>query len=363
MFHLGRLLLLLGLLPCLWFAEARKTRLTWVNGIAHSLTDMEEGKQVIEKLFRGQSVEYCFNPSAMTHVDDIIGYYRDITQAGSQKYLGTITDEVNTLVSFLNEAVVKVGKHGRVIHIAHSQGALITSLAARQMSPVVLSQIEVLAFGGAAALRRTVQTPFARCMNYYSVNDPLLFVVPEAERALRSGYIATVDGIDEDEFCFLTPRLGDPVADHSLIGPTYSQALAWEAQRMDRVHHTLIGRSIRSVTVFVVALMQILSRQLHELLKMVIRRLIQAGIATIQMLQNASVATYDATRQYLVDPTVRFIAFVCSWIIHMLETLRNNGIVNWRVFGKKDVNSDEGESESFVPLSTVLEQVKEYTAY
>lgn len=78
-------------------AAARKTRLTWVNGVGYNLVHMEEGQQVISKLFGGKRVRYCHNPTAMSGDDDTFGYIGDLTQAGTQK-LGRITQEVDTLV-------------------------------------------------------------------------------------------------------------------------------------------------------------------------------------------------------------------------------------------------------------------------
>lgn len=105
-----------------------------------------------------------------------------------------------------------------------------------------MSQLEIICFGGAEALRVTPDFPFARCVNYYSVNDPLLFVVPHASRALRTGCMGTectgtdlaamAEDLDaEPEFVFLTPRGGDPILDHGLFGPTYLDALKWEGRR------------------------------------------------------------------------------------------------------------------------------------
>jgi len=108
-----------------------KTRLTWVNGIAHTRQHMEEGKEDIEKLFGGKKVEYFYNPTSMKGDEDMRGYVADLTQAGTQK-LGRITAEVNELVQHLKEALAQVGKKGKVIHIAHSQGALVTYLATKQ---------------------------------------------------------------------------------------------------------------------------------------------------------------------------------------------------------------------------------------
>eukprot|EP00591_Stephanopyxis_turris_P000322 CAMPEP_0195523868 /NCGR_PEP_ID=MMETSP0794_2-20130614/23339_1 /TAXON_ID=515487 /ORGANISM="Stephanopyxis turris, Strain CCMP 815" /LENGTH=171 /DNA_ID=CAMNT_0040653957 /DNA_START=61 /DNA_END=573 /DNA_ORIENTATION=- len=171
----------------------------------------------------------------MTKENDYFGYIGDLTQAGTQK-LGRITAEVNELVGHLREAVKSVKPNGRVIHIAHSQGALITSLAAKQLTPDELSRIEVITFGGAAALTSTDYPHFHRLVNYYSTNDPLLLLVPSAARALQTGFIGSGinygDGNkkrkeEEAEFVFLTPRVGNPVLDHGLFNPTYGEALLW----------------------------------------------------------------------------------------------------------------------------------------
>jgi hypothetical protein len=211
---------------------------------------METDAPQISRLFGGKKVDFYHNPTAMAHEDDMAGYYKDLTQAGTQK-LGRITAEVNGLVQHLRDALEQVGENGRVIHIAHSQGALLTCLACKQLLPREMKQIEVLAFGGAAALRSTPQTPFVRCVNYYSVNDPLLFVVPSAEQALRSGFIA-------EEFCFLAPRVGDPIADHHLLGPTYASGLAFEGKRFQRKYQSIVYRSMRPIVVFFLAFLRAL---------------------------------------------------------------------------------------------------------
>jgi hypothetical protein len=218
-------------------------------GIGYNESHMALEAPQISRLFGGKRVNYYHNPTAMANEDDLAGYYKDLTQAGTQK-LGVITREVNGLVQHLREALVSVGEYGKVIHIAHSQGALLTSLACKQLLPREMEHIEVLAFGGAAALRSTTQTPLERCVNYYSVNDPLLFVVPAAEQALRSGLVV------DKEFCFLAPRIGDPIADHHLLGPTYAEALAYEGIRFQRLYQSLLYRVIRSILLFVLTLVK-----------------------------------------------------------------------------------------------------------
>lgn len=76
-----------------------------------------------------------------------------------------------------------------------------------------MSKIEVLCFGGAAALRRS-EFPFHRVVNYYAVNDPLLHVVPSAVKALRSGFLSSYQEQSDPEFVFLSPRSGTYLCIH-----------------------------------------------------------------------------------------------------------------------------------------------------
>ena len=246
---------------------APQTRLTWVNGIGYNTTHMEKEAPLIAKYFGGKKVEFYHNPTKMVDEQDTRGYFSDLTQAGKQKYLGRITSEVNGLVEHLREAVRSVkGKSGKgggiVVHIAHSQGALVTCLAATQLTPLEMNQIEVISFGGATPVRSTPETPFRRCVNYYSVNDPLLFLNPSAENALRSGFNHQhqhnyqYNNEGEDEFCFLAPRVGDPIADHMLLGPTYASALEWEGKRFERRYQSYLRRIVRFTVLSSVAILQ-----------------------------------------------------------------------------------------------------------
>lgn len=227
----------------------------------------------ISKFFGGKEVDYYHNPTAMATEDDLAGYYRDLTQAGTQK-LGRITHEVDGLVDHLRAALDHVGRRGVVVHLAHSQGALLTSLACRRLLPREMERIEVLAFGGAAALRSTAETPLRRCVNYYSVNDPLLLVVPAAEQALRSGLVA--DG----EFCFLAPRVGDPIADHHLLGPTYAEALRYEGRRFQRRYQSVAYRVAWSVLLFVLSLVNVILRRCFQI-STSLRRQIKDGVKMV----------------------------------------------------------------------------------
>jgi hypothetical protein len=206
----------------------------------------------------------------------------------------------------LKEAVASVGKNGRVIHIAHSQGALLTFLAAKQLSPLEMNQIEVIAFGGAAALRKTPQTPFIRCVNYYSINDPLLWVVPQAAQALKSGFVG-----GENEFCFLTPRIGDPIRDHNLLGPTYKTALAWEGQRFQREYQPLVYRMLRPAVLAFIALQMKGTEKLVAILVVLLRPILQVALVIWHWLHAR-----------LIEPTVIIVGAILLVLRELLRTWR-----------------------------------------
>lgn len=288
--------------------ESRKTRLTWVNGIAYLPIHMEEGEVFISKLFGGEKVRFCYNPTKQVHDEDTYGYLSDLTQAGTQK-LGVVTAEVNTLAQFLKESVAAVGRKGVVVHIAHSQGALITALASKQLTPLEMSQIEVLTFGGAAAIRKTTQTPFRRCVNYYSVNDPLLLVVPLAAQALRSGLVS------DEEFVFLMPRMGDPISDHNLIGETYAQALEWEGKRFQMSHRSLLHRLLKPIIVALLAFASSLAHRLDESLKTVLRHILKWCIICYSTCKVYFDLFVSKVNEKVWRPLLAVMALLVEWIM------------------------------------------------
>jgi hypothetical protein len=173
----------------------------------------------------------------MTSEVDYIGFMKDAFEARTNQ-LGRVTPEVDLLVSHIRNALQYVGKSGRVIHISHSQGSVITWLAAKQLTNDECSQIEIITFGGAATITTSEFTSFARCINYYAINDPILNVVPRAVKALNSGF-SFCHKLEEQEIIFLASRTGDPVTDHGLLNPTYLDALLWEGQRYQSLYmHT-----------------------------------------------------------------------------------------------------------------------------
>ena len=212
----------------------RKTKITWVNGIAHRPEDMLDPTLVISTAFGNARVDYCHNPSSMTSDADYVGFMRDAFEARTNQ-MGRITPEVDALVGHIRRALACVGGTGRVIHISHSQGSAITWLAAKRLTDDERSRIEIITFGGAATIGTSEFPTFARCINYYAISDPILNVVPSAVKALNSGF-SFGSRVEEQEIIFLASRTGDPVTDHGLLNPTYLDALLWEGRRYQSLY-------------------------------------------------------------------------------------------------------------------------------
>lgn len=324
-----------------------RTIITWVNGIGHNVSHMIDGQQMLSQIFGNRPIEYCHNPTNMASEDDTFGYIGDLTQCTSQK-LGKITSEVNQLVTHLSDAVQKVGLTGRVIHIAHSQGALITSLAMKKLRKDEMKQIEVICFGGAEVIRKCKEFPFARCINYYSVNDPLLFVVPQAAKALRSGFLGmgygvekfrrnslqTNDGSDDEDdmtsnnalaaladpnhepqFVFLTPREGDPVKDHGLFGKTYRDALVWEGKRYQKLYLSSWHTIIYATMAYSHALRTTIYDAFVSIIMLIFRNTILRIVLFVQYI-NAMV------KERFIVPTAIFLYILWEKMVDFIRTVK-----------------------------------------
>jgi hypothetical protein len=296
------------ILSCPVATSARRTRLTWINGIGYNLEKGQEENRELSRLFGGQDVHFCYNPTAMAHDADHMAFvFGDLAQAGTQK-LGRFTAEVDRLVEHLRKFLAQAGERGCVVHIAHSQGALITFLASQKLTTDEMRRIEVITFGGAAALRKTPETPFRRCINYYSINDPLLFIVPSAAQALRSGFVS-----DNDEFCFLSPRVGDPVVDHYLLAPTYAQALQWEGNRFQRQYQSPLYRSSRIAWIVTSSLGDACSQRLKTGVKAILRSILRWCIHCYLLTRRIALQIHQLVSDRLLPPILPLLSLVIEW--------------------------------------------------
>mmetsp|Transcript_8750 Transcript_8750/g.17556 ORF Transcript_8750/g.17556 Transcript_8750/m.17556 type:complete len:301 (-) Transcript_8750:1222-2124(-) len=260
------------------------SRVSWINGIAHSPTDAAESATKASQYFNA-AVNYCHNPTAMSTPGDVVGYVRDLTQAATQKW-GRVTEEVNELKKHLSNLCALCGPKGTVVHLCHSQGSLITSLTLPLLTASERAQVEVVSFGGAAAITSADFPGFKRTVNYYSTNDPLLHCVPLASRALSSGLLTSARG--EREFVFLTPVAGDPVADHGFLGPTYKSVVKQEGERYQAVYRGYGVRALDAV--------EAVNRNAEALVKATLGRM----WGHVLLLWRAIVEAFARARQFVI---------------------------------------------------------------
>ena len=207
--------------------------LTWVNGINYTNDEMEEQARFLSSLF-GCRVRPYYNPS--------LGWWlRDLTRV-SYMYIRSPTEDpvVTGLAKHLSMVLREVGPKGRVVHLAHSGGALLTYLVAKyHLKEADRRRIDVLNFGGA---RSITQKYFGKAVNYYARNDPILLVNRRAMNLMQQVLNESADGEviylkHNTSFVFLQGRAGDAFTDHSLVGPTYLTALHKEAATFRRAYY------------------------------------------------------------------------------------------------------------------------------
>lgn len=125
---------------------------------------------------------------------------------------------------------------GRVLHIAHSGGAILTYLAGKyHLTYAESSRIDVVTLGGGRSL--THKYFKGRILNYYARNDPVLILEKRASYLMKvvaamktnDSYDTIRDDKHNTTFVFIQPIAKDPLMDHSMYGPTYRLALSWEA--------------------------------------------------------------------------------------------------------------------------------------
>ncbi|CAM9292842.1 unnamed protein product [Chrysoparadoxa australica] len=202
--------------------------ITFVNGIYHSEEDWQRITTNLRAIF-GHEVRPFYNPTTGWFVGDL-------TQAGYNLFRRPDTNAVAVgLASHLKEAIRDAGPRGRVLHLAHSGGALLTYLAAKHhLTPGETACIDVVTFGGARSLTRKYFS--GRAVNYYARNDPLLLVDRRAgalaKLAANSTSFAEVNYAKHNTtFVYVDSKSNNPLHDHSMEGPTYLSALEREAAR------------------------------------------------------------------------------------------------------------------------------------
>lgn len=156
-----------------------QARLSYINGIFHSVQDCDEIIEQIESIFK-LKVNAYYLPSTGS-------WMQDISKAGMILFTKPgNTDLVRGLTAHLRRLLNETAPHGRVLHIAHSAGAIITYLAAKHhLSYEEKKRIDVVTLGGGRSITKKYFP--GRLVNYYSQNDPLTIVDSRAGSMLRRG--------------------------------------------------------------------------------------------------------------------------------------------------------------------------------
>ena len=159
--------------------ETNSLRISYINGIYHSKDECQELVDDLEKAFKTK-VRTFYLPSTGSWVKDALkaGYILAFRPKEIDLALN-LTIHLRTLLD-------EVKPHGRVLHIAHSAGAIITYLSAKyHLTNEEKSRIDVITFGGGRSLTRK-HFP-GKLINYYSQNDPLVLIDSRAGKLFRVG--------------------------------------------------------------------------------------------------------------------------------------------------------------------------------
>ena len=252
----------------------RKTIVTFVNGIYHST---EEWKRISDNLLEIFSKACTDQTSQMNsrHLESILQFeveVRPFYNPSTGWWLADLTQAATTLIKRPSDLSTALGLaehlrsclaslndiNGRILHLAHSGGAIVTYLAAKyHLSADERNRIDVVTFGGGRSITRKYFS--GRVVNYYARNDPLLLVDQRAGQLAKSlspdnisaAICSTVTLNNRSSwadapvslwervhakyntsFVYIRGILNHPVNDHSMEGPTYYVALRREADAL-----------------------------------------------------------------------------------------------------------------------------------
>lgn len=216
--------------------------LTFVNGIYHSETEVKDIATYLRCTFRSE-VRTFYNPSSGSWVKDAYKAGFELVLRPNDLILA------KQLAEHLRSALREVHpQRGRVLHIAHSGGAIITYLAAKyHLKFSESSRIDVVTLGAGRSL--THKYFRGRLYNYYARNDPVLLVESRAAQLLKKTkndtYCIVRDAKHNTSFVFLKAVANEPIYDHAVDGPTYRIALDHEAREFQARLKLMVQSSAR----------------------------------------------------------------------------------------------------------------------
>lgn len=210
---------------------------SFVNGIYHTEDEWRNLTQSLSEVFSSQ-VRAFYNPSSGTA---FFNWVQDAAKAGYELMRRpNDLDLAKRLAEHLRNILEEVGPTGRVLHLAHSGGAILTYLAAKyHLTSQETDRIDLATFGGGRSITRKYFK--GRIVNYYSRNDPLTLVDGRAGALMKhavsrhdsgksnNSYWEVRDRKHNTTFVYLHGLADNPLIDHSMFGPTYERALRIEA--------------------------------------------------------------------------------------------------------------------------------------
>ena len=158
--------------------EIPKTVVTFINGIYHSEEDWRRIAKMLEDFFEVEVLP-LYNPTTGWWVGDATRAGYELVRSPADARMAC------NLTSHLRMALEVVGPKGRVLHIAHSGGAILTYLSAKfHLTAEERQRIDVITMGAGRSITRKY-FPGGRVVNYYANNDPCLFVENRAKTLLK----------------------------------------------------------------------------------------------------------------------------------------------------------------------------------
>lgn len=185
-----------------------KVRITLINGILNARLDIMESAEMISKFHGGNNIHYIFRPTE--------GWTKDFIKCGLVKG-GWVSPQAKQLAVLWLELISEMGgvnQGGKIIHYAHSIGAVDSLMAKKFLSSEELSMIQVYTFGSPSILQ---PEGFHSVTNYISKGDGVSYLDPIS-------YIQSM--INPIEHTLFIPSSWPlPLVDHQLTFPAYKSIL------------------------------------------------------------------------------------------------------------------------------------------
>jgi RHS repeat-associated protein len=183
--------------------------ISFVNGMRTTLREAFEHTDYISSFSNGYPVHGIYNA---TH-----GALADFLESRAQLHWGLTTEPVKALTQFFKDYFAEKGKEATLLHISHSQGAIITRNALRQTPEEIRSRIHLLniAPGG-----YTHPNHCGTTRSYSVKNRDFVPYLDVMGRRANAGH------------CYLlSPHPDAPLFDHDFRSPSFSETLETEIKK------------------------------------------------------------------------------------------------------------------------------------